>query len=299
MFSKILYPTDFSAHSNEVVNCIINLKSTGTKDIIILHVIDKRLFAQFPEVSTEVIDAMKASAEESVAEAAAKLNDAGFSVETKIEIGVPFHQIVALARAEAVSLIVMGSHGRSLVEEMLLGSTTENVLRHTTVPILIEKYETKKEGEKVTLKRHTKNPFKKILFPTDFSECSLSVVPYIKKLKEAGTKEVVVAHIQDMTKLSPHLLDKLPEFESIDEERMADIKADLSDAGIPKVKTILKEGVPFNEIAEIGNKENVSLIAIGSHGKSMVKEMLLGSISGKIVRKINRPILVIRRKQSS
>ena len=296
MFKKILYSTDFSPFSNEVINCIGKLKPTGTKEIVILNVIDKRLFAQFPEVSNDVVNAMKASSEEKLTEIGEKLNELGFKVEKRLEIGVPFHQIVNLAKDEAVSMIVMGSHGRSLVKEMLIGSTTENVLRHATVPLLIEKFETKEEGDKVTLKRHHKNPFEKILFPTDFSEYSLSVVPYLKKLSKTGTKEIVVMHVQDLTKLSPHLLDKLPEFEKIDEDRMASIKQELLDTGIPSVKTILKDGVPFTEIEAVSKKENVSLIALGSHGKSMCKEMLLGSISGQIVRRSNKPVLVIRRK---
>lgn len=296
MFKKILYPTDFSPYSSEVVNCITGLKPTGTQEVIVLHVIDKRLFAQFPEVSHNVITAMRASANEQITKTKEQLEKAGLKVTTKVEIGVPFSQIVALAKAEAVSMIVMGSHGRSLVEEMLLGSTTENVLRNATVPLLIEKFETKKEGDKVKIIRRHGNPFHKILHPTDFSDCAMSVIPYLKQLKSSGCKEVIVAHIQDMTRISPHLLDKLPEFENIDEERLADIKKDLDSAGINKVKTVLKEGVPFEEIDKIADEEDVGLIAVGSHGKSMVKEMILGSISGKIVRRSNRPILIIRRK---
>lgn len=296
MFRKILYPTDFSPYGNEVVNSIIDLKPAGVKEVLVLHVIDKRLFAQFPEVSTDVIEAMKESARDSINQIAEKLKGHGLEVKTMIEIGVPFHQIISLAKAEAASMVVMGSHGRSLVEEMLLGSTTENVLRHITIPLLIEKFLAERSGEEIVLSRHHKNPFEKILYPTDFSECAASVIPYLKELKSCGTKEVIVAHIQDMTRLSPHLLDKLPEFEDIDAERLAKIESDLTGAGIENVKTILKEGIPFNEIEEISNKENVGMIAVGSHGKSMVKEMLLGSISGKIVRKSKKPVLVIRRK---
>jgi len=296
MFKKILYPVDFSTHSDAVADSIINLKPAGVEEVVALHVIDKRLFAQFPEVSTDVIETMKKSAADNLATLGEKFKSEGIRVDARIEMGVPFHQIVGVARSEAVSMIIMGSHGRSLVEEMLLGSTTENVLRHATVPILIEKFKTTTEGEKVILSRNHSNPFEKILFPTDFSDCSTSVVPYLKKLREAGTTDVVVTHVQDMTTLAPHLLEKLPEFEDIDTGRLSDIKNELVDAGIPNVKTVLKDGVPFTEIEALANEEDVGMIAIGSHGKSMVKEMLLGSVSGKIVRRSKRPILVIRRK---
>lgn len=296
MFRKVLYPTDFSPYSNAVANCLLDLKPAGVEEVIALHVIDKRLFAQFPEVSTDVINAMRESAADNLAKIEKKLADAGLKVIKRIEMGVPFHQIVGIARAEAVSMIVMGSHGRSLVEEMLLGSTTENVLRHATVPLLVEKFQVKEKGDEIVLSHKHENPFEKVLYPTDFSECSLSVMPYLKQLKGAGTKKIVIAHIQDMTKLAPHLLDKLPEFEDIDTGRLEEIKKELIDAGIPDVKTVLAEGVPFIEIEAISNAEDVGMIAIGSHGKSMVREMLLGSVSGKIVRRSRKPVLVIRRK---
>lgn len=296
MFKKILYPTDFSPYSNKIVDCLIGLKTAGIHEVIILHVLDKRIFAQFPEVSIDVIKAMRESAEENLNKLEGKLQDAGIKVEKRIEMGVPYNLIVGIAKAEAVSMIIMGSHGRSLIEEMLLGSTTENVLRHATVPLLIEKFDVKKKGDEVVCRHTHKNPFEKVLFPTDFSECAKSVLPYIKQLKNAGTKEVVVAHIQDMSKIAPHLLDRLPEFEEIDTGRLSEIKNELINSGMGKVKTVLREGIPFTEVESICREENVGMIIMGSHGKGMVKEMLLGSVSGRIVRRSKSPVIIIRRK---
>lgn len=296
MFKKILYPTDFSQYSNAIADSFLPLRPAGIEQVIILHVIDQRVFAQFPEISNDVLDSMRENAQKNLEALKNRLSQSGLKVGTRLEMGVPFHQIIDIAKTEKVSLIIMGSHGRSLVEEMLLGSTTENVLRHTTVPLLIEKFETKKDGETIVCSRKHQNPFDKVLFPTDFSDCSGRVMPYLKHLKGAGTKEVVVAHVQDMTRIAPHLLDRLPEFEDIDRARLADIKEELIDSGIPNVKVVIKEGVPFNEIQALADSEDVGMIAMGSHGRSMVGEMLLGSTSSHIVRRSKRPILIIRRK---
>lgn len=296
MFKKILFPTDFSEHGNAVADCVIGLKSAGIKEVTILHVIDKRIFSQFPEVSKDVSKSMRASAQTEMSKIETNLKNHGLKVEKRIEMGVPFHQIVNVAKTEDVSMIIMSSHGKSLVEEMLLGSTTENVLRHATVPLLVEKLGTKKTDAKTPCALKKENPFKKVLYPTDFSECAESVMPYLKQLKDAGTDEVIVLHVQDMTKIDPHLLDKMPEFENIDSGRLEVIKSELKKTGIPNIKTRLEEGVPFIEIEAVGDEEDVGLIAIGSHGKSMVNEMFLGSVSGKVVRRSKRPILIIRRK---
>lgn len=60
-----------------------------------------------------------------------------------------------------------------------------------------------------------------------------------------------------------------------------------------RVKAV--EGTPFREILKIAGDEDVSLIAIGSHGKSNIMEKLLGSVSEKVIRDSKRPVLVVKR----
>lgn len=72
------------------------------------------------------------------------------------------------------------------------------------------------------------------------------------------------------------------------------IEADLRESSLD-VKVRIEKGIPFKEILRVQDEEEVSAIVIGSHGKSSVEEMLLGSVSEKVIRKCNRPVLVIRR----
>ena len=57
----------------------------------------------------------------------------------------------------------------------------------------------------------------------------------------------------------------------------------------------IEKGIPFKEILRVENEEDISLIVIGSHGKSNVEEMLLGSVSEKVIRKAKSPVIVIKR----
>jgi len=143
--------------------------------------------------------------------------------------------------------------------------------------------------------------FKKILYPTDFSEVSKKAISYIKQLKEAGTQEVVVLHvlnekgIEAMALYASGSFDELlqrVEKEAADE--MKEIEADLKESGF-KVKLRIEIGIPLTDILKVEQEEGVSTIVIGSHGKSNVKEMLLGSVSEKVIRKSKNPVLVIRR----
>jgi nucleotide-binding universal stress UspA family protein len=60
------------------------------------------------------------------------------------------------------------------------------------------------------------------------------------------------------------------------------------------VRVRIEKGIPFRDILRIEEEEEVSVIVVGSHGKGVVKEMLLGSVSEKVIRKSKKPVLVIK-----
>jgi len=143
--------------------------------------------------------------------------------------------------------------------------------------------------------------FKKILFPTDFSDVSKKALAYIKQLKEAGTKEVVVLHVIDERQIEAIALYGTGEsyvvIDRIEEEAIKEISAiekELQESGF-EVKTRLETGIPLREILRVEEAEKVSLIVIGSHGKTNMKEIFLGSVSEKVIRKAKNLVLVIKR----
>lgn len=143
--------------------------------------------------------------------------------------------------------------------------------------------------------------FKKILYPTDFSSVSKKALDYIKQLKESGAMEVIVLHVIDEGEIAA-VARHLPRV-SIDLERhmresamdsMSPVKKDLEANGL-KVDTRVRTGIPLREILKVDEDEDISVIVLGSHGKSNLKEILLGSVSEKVIRKCKRPVLVVKR----
>lgn len=145
--------------------------------------------------------------------------------------------------------------------------------------------------------------FEKILYPTDFSDVSKKALGFIKQLREAGTQEVIVLHVIDQREIEnvfryarAYLEDVDPEGirrETAEEETKA-IERELKSTGFD-VKIRIEKGIPLTHILEVEEEEDVSLVVIGSHGKSCVEEMFLGSVSENLVRKSNKPVLVVRR----
>jgi nucleotide-binding universal stress UspA family protein len=140
MFKKILFPTDFSDVSKKAVKYIKQLKGAGAQEVIILHVIDEKELLVLSRVAGQYLQ-ITAQIEKEVAQEMAaidaEMTAEGFRVKLKVKTGRPFTEIMATATEEKVSLIIMGSHGRSNIEEMLMGSVSENVIRHARVPLLV------------------------------------------------------------------------------------------------------------------------------------------------------------------
>ena len=143
--------------------------------------------------------------------------------------------------------------------------------------------------------------FETILYPTDFSDVSKKALHAIKQLKASGARHVLILHVIDEQVLSAVRASRLAKPDAWEqniretvEEDMGVIEKELREVGF-QVRTMVKTGVPLREILGAEQREDVSLIVIGSHGKSNLEEVLLGSVSEKLIRKCAKPILVIKR----
>ena len=144
--------------------------------------------------------------------------------------------------------------------------------------------------------------FKKILYPTDFSDVSKKAIDYIKQLRERGSEMVIVLHV--INQRGMQAVERYASGNSIEiEQRIMDdakqqikvIEDELKKSGF-KVKSMIKTGIPVREILKAEEKEeNVSVIVIGSHGKSNLEDIFLGSVSEKVSRKCKSPVLIVKR----
>jgi nucleotide-binding universal stress UspA family protein len=143
--------------------------------------------------------------------------------------------------------------------------------------------------------------YEKILYATDFSDVAKKAFQYAKGLWGSGARDVIILHVIDMR--SRELMDSIETMDALAVEKgweedafneISRLKSDLEDEGF-SVMTRIERGIPFKEIIRVAEEENASVIIIGSHGKSAITEMLLGSVTEKVVRKASRPVLVVKR----
>jgi nucleotide-binding universal stress UspA family protein len=136
----MLVPVDFSQTSLNALRVALKIAEPDG-DVTLLHVIDEHFVKDAVMAgmgsSDEIADKLRQRAEGSFVEALAGVDPGGVSVERMTVIGIPFVEILKIARDLDLPLIVMGVRGRSTPpEDFLFGSTAEKVLRLARVPVL-------------------------------------------------------------------------------------------------------------------------------------------------------------------
>lgn len=297
MFSHILFPTDFSAYADSVLACLPDLKPAGLREVLLLSVIRGSDVPMPETVNRDSLEYWRWSLGEKLNIARMALEGKGLRALTRIEYGNPAEQIVRVAEEERVDTIVMGAQGATAAQELLIGSTAYEVIRRATVPVLLEKFEVIRELGRVRCRQVCEDIFHRVLHPTDFSEYADAAFQFVKRLKAAGTEEVVVLHVQDERVMKQRPVEQIAEFDLHDTGRLETLCKTLHLFGL-QARPMLRHGIPFREALKAADEIDAGLIVLGSHGRSAVREMLAGSTFENVVRLSRQPVLVVRREMS-
>ncbi len=153
--------------------------------------------------------------------------------------------------------------------------------------------------------------FRKILFPTDFSEGYYRAAKRFEKTNKAAIGEVVLLHVIDEGVLEDLLngYSLLYENEEVEleeikkrlgEKVMEKLQTEVEDVkrtfNTERVKPVVRFGLPWEEIVKVAEEEDVSLIILPTHGKLGFSKELIGSTAMRVIKKTFRPVLLIKPK---
>ena len=288
MFEKILVATDLSGAGDRLVRTVGGLKALGTREVVLIHALN------FREEGMLLASLME-QAEPELEREAELLREQELEVTSDTVVGAPHTVINKVAEEQDCALIVVGSHGRTMATDIMLGGVANAVTHSATRPVLILRMNLKDEDSEPTSDNISIScePLKHVLFPTDFSDNAQRAFEYLKDLAGYGLKRATLFHVQDSAKLDPHLANHIDEFNRIDTERLERMKAELKSAGTQDVRFELPFGSPKKEILERSNQKDVSLVVMGSQGRGFISELLLGSVSYSVARRSKAPVLLI------
>jgi nucleotide-binding universal stress UspA family protein len=133
---KILVAVDGSIFSDAAVDQAISLGGICNSQIILISVVD--LYPEQMEVAPALVEKMSAEARQHIGKAKQKIDKANIPCETIVHMGgKPHEYIVQEAKERGIDLIVMGTHGRTGIKRILMGSVAQNVIGHAPCPVLV------------------------------------------------------------------------------------------------------------------------------------------------------------------
>lgn len=142
MYDTILIPTDGSEGVEAAIEEGIDLARVTDATVHVLSVVDDRRYGTIPDAEwVGLHEALESESERAVESVAGQATRSNVETVTAVEEGPPADWIIKYADTNDIDCIVMGTHGRSGLDRLLLGSVTETVIRRTSIPVHIVRVE--------------------------------------------------------------------------------------------------------------------------------------------------------------
>jgi nucleotide-binding universal stress UspA family protein len=203
-----------------------------------------------------------------------------------------YREILAQADRRKADLIVMGTHGRSGVERLLLGSTTDKLLRRATMPVMTVPAEA---PDVVPMQS-----FQRIVCAVDFSPCSLAALESASSLARETDSRLTVLHVIELLPVvyEPSMATPFdferdrPMLEQAGRDHLHRFIPDLV-ARQSAIDEVVTSGKPYVEILKEAAERRADLIVLGVHGHNVLDRLLFGSTAGHVVRGAGCPVLTV------
>jgi nucleotide-binding universal stress UspA family protein len=292
---RILCPIDLSGVSRDAIDHAVLLARWYKAKITALHVCNP-LVAPGTDFKILGCGPTPMLTDDEVKQARERVlacfGSTGRDVDVLIDSGQPARQILERAKSLPADVIVIGTHGASGFERLILGSVTEKVLRRATCPVLTVP---------PRVRTTAMLPFKRILCPVDFSESSLAALDFAYSLAQQGGAGLTVLHVFEWPAEDEPLATRppftVPEYT---QDRERDAMAKLQELVPDSIRdtcrptTRLAHGKAYREILGIATEDRSDLIVIGVHGRNPLDLMLFGSTTNQVVRRATCPVLTLR-----
>lgn len=292
-FRTILVAADFSERSEEAFRVACSLAGETKSRVFVLHVLEQTSVAEQPVGFDETgrPSPLGSGGFEHAEGRGERLReryvpDRPVDIEYQIREGAPAEELLRAAREIGADLIVLGTHGRTGLRRLLTGSVAESVLRHAPCPVLALH-----TGEDSPAEAR---PIRVILHPTDFSERSRAAARVARALALDHGARLMLLHVEPIklfqgVALAPPL-DPRTYYEPLvamrDELDGPDLKA--------PVEMKYRRGDPVTEILHEAEEIRCDLIVLGTHGRTGLTRLLMGSVAEAVLRRTGCPSLIIK-----
>ncbi len=290
MLKTILVPLDGSELAERVLPYASEIAQRAKAEILLLTSIqpvgiwDATATAinweREERVAQEYLDAQKE-----------RLQAAGVKVRVKREHGEAAAGILETAEAENVSLIAISTHGRSGITRWLFGSVADRIVQSSHVPLLMIRPDDKDVAAPT---------FQKMLVPLDGSETAASVLPFVEEMARLFGASLVLYHAvppisayPGFETVNPQLDGQvLQEMQQQAKELLSSTARELEGRGLHATVAVSID-LAVDGILHAAKETSADLIAIGTHGRSGIGRMVMGSVANAVMRRSELPCLLV------
>ncbi len=285
MFTRILVPTDFSRASDAALAHARMLAGSTGATVHLLHLVDNAFLAT---VLADPHDYESAAYEK--LQRLSGENLGGILAVQRSE--APADAITRYARAHNIDLIVMGTHGRGRVAQMLLGSVAEKVARTAPCPVL-----TMRETPRTPGGRRPR-----LLVPTDFSPSSDAALGCAKRMAAKMRGSVCMLHVIEHPPTGVTFGSELCAPESLqarqDQTENARVELGRRMLADSHSRIAITGDIVFGAsaamISAYAANHAFDMIVMGTHGRSGIAHLLMGSVAESVIRTARCPVLTVK-----
>jgi len=282
----ILVATDLSARCDRALDRAVMLAEEWQATLVVLHVIEN---AGAVEAMLDR-DPQRAARDPMALARRQLIRDVGEKIDAAtlvIEHGRPADAIVRVAERESCGLIVLGIARDELFGRFSLGTTVDRLLRGAPAPLLV-------------VRERPRRRYEQIAVATDFSESSRLALDAVRRLFPDRRPTLLHAYEPLMESLAPDLSSYRREARSA---AIADAMAFAAGSAPPSGGTppdvFVEQGDPVSVLQDYVADGNADLVALGSHGRSAIYEIFLGSTAKRVLERLPADALIIREPRAA
>jgi nucleotide-binding universal stress UspA family protein len=295
--SHVLCPLDLSAHSRRTFDRAASIAALDGGSVTVLYVSPTPSLAAMPYVGPDglapfpypEVDRAKVMADMNAVLGLPR--DVGVPVAIEIVEAPSVHrEILGQAARLQADIIVMGTHGRSGVERLLLGSVAEKVLRTAPIPVVT-----------VPGAAAPRAGFRRIVCGVDFSEWSGDGLEYAAAFAATSGAALTVVHVVEAPPVAADpmvgVVLEAPDYREAlvrgSTRHLREYVAAHVDGSAP-VKRLITQGRAAAEILQTASDEDADLIVLGIRGRNAVDRFVFGSTADHVVRQASCAVLTVR-----
>ncbi len=292
-FKKILFHTRFRELAFNSLKAMVELKGAGLKEIVLTHIIPREdvSFVPYGGYLKQDLDRIKEEVRIKFEDWTRYLSEQGIASPIRIDSGAANAKILSIADQEKVDMIVVGRKKRTAFEKVYVGSHILDILRRSTVPVLMSKYMVQFEWEGEHLTKTNDDIFKRPLLATDWSEPSEKALKSVLNFKGVAQKVIIAHNIGTRIRKG---MDKkaIRALEAESKKRLEAYCQAVEKAGL-KAEHHLSFGKTASEIIRMSRDYDATMIVMGKTGKDWFQQYWLGGVSHRIAELSELPVLLV------